>query len=162
MNAPVFIRALDEAEVHFLRLVLDGGFTGPNRARIGRRSVFADQAADLAAMGYLSAVDEGDGVRSYSVTTPGARALVQVGAATVAELAKDADRILDRLTGYRRVIDAGLCDATLCDGWDAFRTNNPYHRVAAAVLVRRGQVEERGPSTADDQTVGRFYLRAVA
>lgn len=160
MTALVLQTPLSEGEAGLMVEALAGDGFGRNRLFIVRRTAVYRLAQSLEARGLVSSKADFGGV-TIAVTTAGARALVKVGAVSVADLAIDADRILSGLTAYRRAMASGLCDLSICDGWDAFREDDPFQRVAAAVLLKHGQVEQRGPTEQEhaDQAA-RFFLRA--
>lgn len=153
-----------EEEVEFLADTLAPSFGERNKRWLNRRAPEAAIAKVLAARGY---VDLGptvivDTCWIVSVTVAGARAMVAAGAVTIAQLATDVDRMLGRLVAYRRCIQQGLADASICDGWDAF-PDEPFSRVASAILLKRKHVEQREARSHQETRAlpGHLFLRAT-
>lgn len=145
MNALTPIHTLAGDEIDLMAAVLGVGPHGRNRAVVGRGSADWRTIQDLAQRGLMTVTRwTAWSLFDISVTTAGAREVVRAGAITLADLAVDVDVWLARLVAYRRCIAAGLADASICEGFDVVR-DEPYARVAAAVLIKRGLVEQRGP-----------------
>lgn len=150
MNALVPVHALTADEIELMTLVLGRTRDGRNRLWLGPLSADLPMIRDLAARGMMTAENRrwGNSLET-SVTTLGARELVRLGAVALADLAEDVERVLERLLGRMRYRDdlrqrfGEACAADLCV-WDHV-ADEPYARVAAAVLLKRGVVEQRGP-----------------
>lgn len=161
--------ALQEDEAVFMTDTLWGGMSGRNLRLINARTLRRSLVPSLAARGLVT-------VKPYrpmfggfttemvqaSVSVAGARALVAAGAVSVAALAVDVDVLEARLVGYRKLIEQGVIERDLnLDGWEAV-TLEPFGRVAAAILIKRGLVEEREAETDQERALpGVMWLRAT-
>lgn len=151
MNALVPIHALSSDEIDLMTTVLGVGPDGRNRLVIGRRAGDWPVIRTLATRGLMAFAEwiSRSGLFNVSVTTAGARELVRSGAFALADLAIDVDLWLARLTGhirYREDLRERWGDACAADlsGWDIV-PDEPYARVATAILLKRGLIEQRGP-----------------
>ena len=145
MNALAPIHTLSADEVELMAEVLGVGQDGRNRICIGRGNDAWRIVRDLEARGLMTSQKWAScNLWDVSVSTAGAREVVRAGAASLSDLAVDVDLWMARLVAYRRCIASGLADASLCSGFDLV-PDEPYARVAAAILIKRGLVEQRGP-----------------
>lgn len=90
-------------------------------------------------------------LRTFSITTTGARQLVREGHMRVGELAVDAGRVLAKLAFWRRAYEARLAaghpDPSLGDmSWGPV-SDEPYSQVGLAILVKRGHTVVGEPAT---------------
>lgn len=148
MNALVAM-ALAEDEVELMTFVLGHTRDGRNRLHVARLSPDAPMIRDLEQRGMMAVRRDGWGTMIASVTVAGARELVRRGVVAMADLAADVDRVLGSLQGlirYREDLRQRWGDAVAADlsVWNLVQ-DEPYARVAAAVLMKRGLVEQRGP-----------------
>lgn len=145
MNALAPIHTLSADEAELMAEVLGVGPDGRNCVRIGRGHANWHMIRDLEARGLMTLQKWAScQLWNISVSTAGAREVVRAGAIPLADLAVDVNLWLVRLVAYRHNIAAGLADASLCSGFDLV-PDEPYARVAAAILIKRGLVEQRGP-----------------
>ncbi|WEK38659.1 MAG: hypothetical protein P0Y50_08845 [Candidatus Brevundimonas colombiensis] len=154
MNALIPVHSLSADEIDLMAHVIgDHRFGQRNRlAILNRLDPIWATVRGLAVRGLLTIEQPAWGTGwIVSVSTAGARELVRVGAMTVADLAVDVDVWLARLTGlirYREDLLARWGEACAADlsCWDV-APDEPYARVAAAILIKRGLVEQRGPES---------------
>lgn len=90
---------------------------------------------------------------SLSISTEGARAMIAAKVCSLADFTGGMNAMLSGLQHYRSVVESGLCDTSVCDGWEIV-PDCPFRRIPLAVLVKAGKVERRE----DGQTV---YARAL-
>lgn len=164
MNALAPIHTLSADEVELMAEVLGVGQDGRNRICIGRGNDAWRIVRDLEARGLMTSQKWAScNLWDVSVSTAGAREVVRAGAIPLADLAVDVDLWLSRLVAYRRCIASGLADASICDGFDLI-PDEPYARVAAAILTKRGLVEQRDPEGEREVSVfgpDTLFIRAI-
>ncbi|MFC5372962.1 hypothetical protein ACFPIF_10380 [Brevundimonas faecalis] len=154
MNALVVNHALASEEVDLMVFILGStGGLGSRRNKwwIGPRQPEWPMIRSLVERGMLTVAPAAVGAYDVSVTTTGARELVRIKAVSIGDLAADVDRILGLLQGHIRYRDDlrarhGDAVADDFDVWD-YVPDEPFARVAAAILIKRGLVEQRGPET---------------
>ncbi|MED5536496.1 MAG: hypothetical protein VX661_01485 [Pseudomonadota bacterium] len=150
--------------------VLAVGPNGRNRTVIGLAHSDWPSVRSLASRGLMTFVEWATrGLWDISVTTAGAREVVRAGAMRLSDLAIDVDPWLARLTSLIRYRDdlrarfGETCAAEL-SCWQIVR-DEPYARVAVAILLKRGLVEPRGPGLDPREltwtTPDALFIRAV-
>lgn len=154
--------ALPPEEVDLLKRVLCE-MPEVNRWSLGPRHPSLPLTQELARRGFLTLrPDKFDGA-DVSVTTTGARALIEAGFIKARDLAGGADRLMRLLISYRAGYEAGRSDPSLGDlSWGAVR-DTPHNRAALSVLKRRGLIEERPPATVQEieHLAGCRFVRAT-